>query len=165
MSLSVIGGLISGMPKYDVSFLGFDESDLQKVERLYDVRLKGQLKQFLLEAGKSDGGLIGDSMMPLYRPTWHVREHFVFQYNFFNEMQEEGFYDFLNKPFVIAVLSDSQYYFVQTSLEKSDVIYHYDSNGGEVGATEWDLQGFLKVLLSYNEGVLQTPTVGHLLDI
>jgi hypothetical protein len=165
MSLSVIEELLSSMPAHDVAPIGFDEGDLRKVELLYDVRLKGQFKQFLLEAGKSDGGLIGDAMMPLYRPTWHIRDHFVFQYNFFNEMQEEGFYEFLNKPFVVSLLSDSQYYFIQTSLEKSDVIYHYDSNGGEVNATEWDLLGFLKVLLSYNEGVLQTPTIGHLLDI
>lgn len=154
----IYGGSIS-----IVDCAGYSGDELNKIARLYDFNLQGQLKLFLADMGKSDGGLIGDSMIQLYRPSWRVREHLLFQLDFFNQMQEEGFYDFLNKPFVFSLVSETQYYFIQTSL--NDVVYHYDSNTETVKATDWDLVGFLKMLASENNGQLKPKSLSNLLEI
>ncbi|NBF01552.1 SMI1/KNR4 family protein [Pseudomonas sp. Fl5BN2] len=146
-----------------IEMQGYANEELDQIERLYDIRISGQLKSFLLEMGRSDGGLIGDSFIQLYRPSWRVRAHLLFQVDFFNQMQETGHYEFLNKPFVLAWISETQYYFVQTSLA-DDAIYHYDSNVECVVKTEWDLCGFLRMLAHENDGDTKA-VVGDLLAI
>lgn len=144
-------------------FIGYEDDELDKISRLYNLTIDGQIKSFLKIMGKSDGGVIGDSMIQLYRPSWKVREHLIFQVDFFNQMQEEGFYDYLNQPFVFSLVSETQYYFIQTSL--NDLVYHYDSNLEEVKATEWDLVSFLRMLARENDNDSRIKSVGNLLDI
>ncbi|OOV99540.1 hypothetical protein [Pseudomonas sp. MF4836] len=144
--------------------LGYSLEDLERIERLYDVRISGQLKSFLLEMGRSDGGLIGDSIIQLYRPSWRIRAHLLFQVDFFSQMQESGNYVFLNKPFVLAWISETQYYFVQTLLA-DDAIYHYDSNVESVVKTRWDICCFMKSLVSERVGDMKVGVVGNLLEI
>jgi hypothetical protein len=148
---------------HTVNFYGYTNNELEKISRLYDIEIKGQLKQFLNNMGKSDGGIIGDSLIQIYRPSWKVREHILFQIDFFNQMQEAGLYEYLNKPFVFSVVSETQYYFIQTT--KDDKVYHYDSNNDVAKTTEWDLLSFLKILKEYNNGKLQKSTTGNLLEI
>jgi hypothetical protein len=163
MSGDFLQQVLSGGSINAVDVVGYSSEELNKIARLYDIKLQGQLELFLAEMGRCDGGLIGDSMIQLYRPSWRVREHLLFQFNFFNQMQEDGFYDFLNRPFVFSLVSDTQYYFIQTLL--GDVVYHYDSNVGAVKATEWDLVGVLKVLASENHGQLRFKSFGNLLEV
>ncbi|WP_444906294.1 hypothetical protein ACJJIR_17415 [Microbulbifer sp. SSSA008] len=164
MSSEFLKSIISeGMVSEGLECSGYSELELKKIARLYDIKIKGQLESFLGEMGKSDGGVIGDSVIQLYRPSWKVREHILFQLDFFNQMQEEGFYDFLNKPFVFSLISETQYYFIQTASD--DAVYHYDSNAETVKKTEWDLAGFLTILVNENKGQLQTRSEGNLLDI
>ncbi len=165
MSESFVDNLLSSMPFSDVSNSGYTESEIEKIGRLYNIDVKGQLKSFLREMGKSDGGLIGDSFIHLYRPSWKVREHFLFQFDFFSQLQEGGFYDYLNNPFVFSLVSETQYYFVQTTLNNRDAVYHYDSNNETVKISSWDLVGFLKELAKENNGVLQIASEGSLLCI
>lgn len=164
MSISFLQQILDGGSINTVDSAGYNEDELKKISRLYDIEIYGQLRLFLADMGRSDGGLIGDSMIQLYRPSWKVREHLLFQLDFINQMQEEGFYDFLKKPFVFSLISETQYYFIQTSL-KNDIVYHYDSNNEEVKTTNWDLQAFLKMLASENEGKLKTKSTGNLLEI
>ncbi|GEM_PF-1998335 len=79
-------------------------------------------------------------------------------------MQESGHYEFLNKPFVLAWVSETQYYFIQT-LMGDDAVYHYDSNVERVVKTEWDLRGFLKMLMYENGNDIKAGIVGDLLEI
>lgn len=55
-----------------VNCVGYSERELDKISRLYDIRIEGQLKLFLSGMGKCDGGLIGDSQVQLYRTSWMV---------------------------------------------------------------------------------------------
>lgn len=164
MTVSFSQQILDGSSITSVNCVGYNEKELEKVSRLYDISLQGQLKPFLSSMGKSDGGLIGDSMIQLYRPSWRVREHLFFQLGFIDQMQEEGFYDCLKKPFVFSLIAETQYYFIQTSL-KNDVVYHYDSNNEAVKATNWDLLNFLKKLTKENNGKLKTQSMGNLLII
>ncbi|URN88749.1 MAG: SMI1/KNR4 family protein [Pseudomonas protegens] len=150
--------------KGDIGFCGYSLDELEKIKRLYDIRISGQLQSFLLEMGRSDGGLIGDSFIQLYRPSWRVRTHLLFQVGFLSQMQEAGHYEFLNKPFVLAWVSETQYYFIQT-LMGDDAVYHYDSNVECVVKTEWDLLGLLKMLMCANGGDIKAGVVGDLLEI
>lgn len=53
---------------YDAEMVvGYSDLELEKIERLYDVRIAGDLKRFLSECGRSDRGLIGDDPIVLYR--------------------------------------------------------------------------------------------------
>lgn len=115
--------------------------------------------------GRTDGGAIGDSLVQLYRPTWSARTHLIFQLDFFTQLQELGFYEFLNKPFVFSFISETQYYFVQTSRGQQDAVYHYDSNEDTVVKTEWDLFGFLAKLKEWNSQSVKIDCVGDLIAI
>ncbi|WP_018693709.1 hypothetical protein [Algicola sagamiensis] len=140
---------------------GYSEDELEQIARLYNIVIEGQLKAFLAEMGRSDGGLIGDDMIHLYRPTWNVRTHLFFQFQFFNDIQDIGCFEFLNKPFVFAWISETQYYFVQTSI--GDQVFHYDENTEEVHETEWDLLGFIQYLARNSQSKLRAE--GDLLRI
>lgn len=152
------GGLIR-----TVDCVGYGNEEIEKISRLYNVNMQGQFKFFMSDMGRSDGGLIGDSMIQLYRPSWRVREHLLFQIDFFNQMQESNFHDYLNNPFVFSLISETQYYFVQTSI--GDAVYHYDSNVEEVKKTDWDLVNFLMMLINENKGQLRRRSLGDLLEI
>ncbi|WP_338523934.1 SMI1/KNR4 family protein [Pseudomonas batumici] len=145
--------------------MGYVQSELEGIERLYNIKIGGQLKGFLSEMGRSSGGMIGDSLVQLYRPSWRVRQHLLFQVGFFNQMQDEGFYEFLKNPFVFSLISETQYYFLQTSSDEGDVVYLFDSNAGVVTKTEWDLVGFIKMLVSESESEVGVLAQGELLVI
>jgi hypothetical protein len=144
---------------------GYSDDDLQKIGRFYNILIEGQLKSFLSDMGRTDGGVIGDSLVQLYRPTWSARTHLIFQLDFFTQLQELGFYEFLNKPFVFSFISETQYYFVQTSREQQDAVYHYDSNEDTMVKTEWDLFGFLAKLKEGNSRSVKIDCVGDLIAI
>ena len=146
---------------------GYTEEELEVIARVYNINLHGQLKAFLAEMGRSDGGLIGDSMIMLYRSHWRVRQHLLFQMGLFDNLQEAGLYDQLNRPFVVAVVSENYYYYMQTKLT-NDVVFLYDANEDTVTTTEYDLIGLLRDLaLHENRGhsELGLCTSGDLLTL
>jgi hypothetical protein len=148
----------------DLNMIGYTGNEIEKIERLYDIVASNQLRSFFLEMGKSDGGAIGDYFIPLYRPTWRVRQHILFQMDFFNRLQEENFFEYLYKPFVISLVSETQYYFLETS-SHGDEVFHYDENNSAVTSSSLDLVNFLKSLVLRNSGKIQKSTVGNLLEI
>jgi hypothetical protein len=114
--------------------VGYDEAEIQKIERLYGVVISGDFSSFLRRAGRSDGGVVGDDPFIIYR-NWNVRTHILFQVGFFNDLQEIGAWEYLNKPFVFSLESETQYYFLQTGLVNSDLVFHYDENSRMVKST------------------------------
>ncbi|MFJ2986493.1 SMI1/KNR4 family protein [Collimonas sp. NPDC087041] len=123
--------------------IGYTENEINKIEALYDIKVKGEFRDFMLQMGRSDGGLIGDDPIVLYRPAWTVRGQILFQINLFNSLQEYGAWDQINKPFSFSRESETQYYYLQT--EKNDgLVYHFDENAGSVECTNLT---FLEYLL------------------
>jgi hypothetical protein len=114
--------------------VGYSDVELEKIERLYGIIVSGELASFLRRAGRSDGGIIGDDPFIIYR-NWTVRTHILFQVNFFNDLQEIGAWDYLNKPFVFSLESETQYYFLQTDMPNPDLVYHYDENSRTIKST------------------------------
>lgn len=108
--------------------VGYSDAELNQIEKLYDISIRGDFRKFMSRAGRSDGGVIGDDPLIYYRPTWTVRGQILFQVNFFSSLQEIGAWDYLNKPFVFSWENESQYYFLQTSLPESDSVFMFDEN-------------------------------------
>jgi len=92
---------------------------------------------------------MGDDSLIIYRKSWSVRSQLLFQINFFNDLQEIGAWDFLNKPFVFSVENESKYYFIQTSF--NDEVYCYDENLEQVIDTGMRFCEYLINLMKKNE--------------
>jgi hypothetical protein len=150
-----------------VEGMGYSCEELEKIGRLYNIDVRGQLEIFFRLIGRSAGALISDSLVQLYRVAWRVRQHLLFQADFSEQMQAGGFYGYLNKPFVFSFISETQYYFLQTSSENFDKVYHFNSNDCSVAVTEWDLVGFLEMLRleSEKESVAGVVVKGDILAI
>ncbi|MCW2294018.1 hypothetical protein M2262_004068 [Pseudomonas sp. BIGb0408] len=58
--------------------IGYTLEDLDRVGRLYNIEVKDSPRAFLVEMGKSSGGLIGDDVIHIYRPHWFVRDYLLF---------------------------------------------------------------------------------------
>jgi hypothetical protein len=121
---------------------GYSESELRKIEKLYDINIYGEFEEFMLQAGRSDGGVIGDDPLIIYRPTWSVRGQILFQINFFSDLQDIGAWDYLEKPFVFALENENQYYFLQTG-SADPMVFHYDANSEIVRRTEATFSEYL----------------------
>lgn len=145
--------------------IGYSDEEIDVIQSVYDVRISGQFKCFLSQMGRSDGGVIGDYEIPMYRSDWRLRDHLLFQYDFFCEMQSSGRFEFLNKPFVFAFLSENQYCFLQTASDHPDAVYRYDSVEDEVVDEGADLLGYLRSLAEDNGGKLFPAAIGNLLAL
>ncbi|ATQ79006.1 hypothetical protein CR152_19990 [Massilia violaceinigra] len=143
--------------------VGYHEFELRRIERLYGINIGGDFSEFLLKAGRCDGGVIGDDPLIIYRPTWSVRTHLLFQVNFFNGLQEIGAFEFINKPFVFSLEAETQYYFLQTRNPDDMQVYHYDENAESVQGTGLTLENYLiDILQRYPIGGVVCK--GELLD-
>jgi len=127
--------------------VGYGNDELSKIEKLYGIEIAGQLRQFLSIAGRSDGGLIGDDPIILYRSSWPVRTQIIKGLILIDDLQNIGAWDFVKKPFLLSIESESQYYFVKTGDEKKDLVCHYDENNKSVKSTG-------KTIFEYLAGVV-----------
>ena len=143
--------------------VGYNEDDLNEIGHVYGIKIVGQLADFLRIMGRSDGGLIGDYDIQLYRSMWDPSDQLEFQLEFHNDMRDLNFNGYLKKPFVVAWLSENQYFFVQTASEQPDAIYHFDEVEETVEKTDWDLFGFIALLVEDNKDLKIIKSVGNLL--
>jgi len=125
--------------------VGYSEDEIAKIERLYDIVLDGSLKQFMMEMGRSDGGLIGDDPIILYRPTISVRGFILMQSGIQEEIYNAGSHKLASKnPFIFSVESETQYFFVATKSDEPDRVYQYDENNEAVTDTGLSFLDYLK---------------------
>lgn len=104
---------------------GYTEEELMKMERLYDVTFSGDLRDFMLEMGRSDGGLLGDGLIPLYS-TRSVRRHIFFQAGMDERFLSMKKFDLRSKgSFIFSVESETWYYFLLTKSDQPDLVYRY----------------------------------------
>ena len=145
---SFIEQISQGMAYDKNQVVGYSEVEIGKISRLYDVNVSGQLRQFLFEMGRSDGGLIGDDPIILYRPKMSVRRHVLLQLRLevdFKEFRIEAGLNLLKeRPFLVSIESETQYFFVATKSDKPDRVYQYDENNESVRDTGIDLLEYMK---------------------
>ena len=60
------------LKKNERKAIGYSEEEITKIEKLYDIEVKGDFREFLKYAGRCDGDLLGDDPIILYRQTWDM---------------------------------------------------------------------------------------------
>lgn len=150
---------LPGTPK------GYSDEEIRKIERLYDINITGDLNDFLLQMGRSDGGLIGDDPIILYRSAWDVRTQILVQVRFFDEMQDSGNFEHLKgKPFVFSIENETQYFYLRTASDSPQVVYHFDENNGTSSKTEYTLASYFKQLAA-SSNPSKALCKGELIDV
>ena len=48
------------LKKNERKAIGYSEEEITKIEKLYDIEVKGDFREFLKYAGRCDGDLLGD---------------------------------------------------------------------------------------------------------
>ncbi|MBS9430885.1 hypothetical protein CE143_03195 [Photorhabdus luminescens] len=148
MNEALINYLHSVYPELeiDINYMrGYSAEEISKIERLYDIEVKGQLYDFLICMGRCSGGLFGDFPLVFYREQKTLRGSLLFQTGLREELAEIQRHDLLKqRPFFISVESYTQYYFVLTESDNPDLVYRYDENEEVVQDTGLILNDYLK---------------------
>jgi len=87
----------------DISYIkGYSTEEIAKIERLYNVKITGQLYDFLLSIGRCSGGFFGDDPLIFYREQKTVRSHFLSQYGLWDDLRNIQQFEYCDKkPFLI----------------------------------------------------------------
>ncbi len=114
---------------------GYDSNELLDIEKLFDININNDLKNFLEKYGKCSGGAIGDDSFIIYRDA-KIRGHLLAQLDIIDSLQEIGEWDMVgSKPFLFAIQGETQYYFLPTNGASKDKVYIYDDNNESLSNT------------------------------
>lgn len=122
---------------------GYSEEEIKQIEDLYHIRIQGELKQFMRCMGRSAGGLLADNTMMLYylQPRSYMIHH---QSNTDDLIHYSG-YDFSTvNAFCFAQISETNIYFLKTTSENPERVYHYVEGGKGIRDTGKNFTEFLK---------------------
>jgi len=127
---------------------GYSDEEISRIESTYEVKIRGQLRDFLLSMGRCDGGLIGDDPIILYRDTWGAEGQRGFQKAFREGLKDSNLQELCTaKPFAFSCESETQYYFVMTEADDPDLVFHFDENEEIVDPTNMVLLEYMKWVL------------------
>ena len=113
------------LEKNKKEFIGYNDDEIRGIEKLYNIEVKGDFREYLSIAGKSLGGLLGEEELSLYN-DWSIRERILLQYDFQEYVQKDKFRGKgrNGKPFIIDLKSNSEYIFI-TTRDNDLKVYHY----------------------------------------
>ncbi len=121
--------------------IGYSEKEIELIEKFYGVKIKGDFKEFMKFAGRSDGGFIGDNPIILYK-NWGIQK-FINLMEIFadylteNEIENAGYaWD----AFIFSIEDKGQFYFLSKECKK---VYHYDSKANIVKDTGMDFNKYM----------------------
>ena len=113
------------LEKNKKEFIGYNDDEIRGIEKLYNIEVKGDFREYLSIVGKSLGGLLGEEELSLYN-DWSIRERILLQYDFQEYVQKDKFRGKGRdgKPFIIDLKSNSEYIFI-TTRDNDLKVYHY----------------------------------------
>lgn len=124
---------------------GYQADEIEQIERLYDIKVSGDFQKFLSVMGRCSGGVIGDRDIILYRQVLRLRSHLLLQVEFIEELHRLGLYEIIRmKPFVIAIESETIYYFLLTYAEDNEKLYLFDENTDEVRKADFTFSEYIQ---------------------
>ncbi|MEB6856723.1 hypothetical protein NA898_01780 [Proteus cibi] len=134
----------------DISYIrGYSDEEISRMERLYDIRIVGQLYDFLKCMGRCSGGFFGDDPLVFYQNQETIRGDILFQIGGRDELASIQRHDLLKqKPFFISVESYTQYLFLLTDSDNPDLIFNYNENDECIEKTNWDLNSYLQHVIN-----------------
>lgn len=163
MSGSFVEEIKNGLASKSFVAIGYSEAEISKISEIYDINISGQLKSFLHEMGRSDGGLVGEYYIHLYKPQWGMREQLDFQISFRKKLVRYGLEKYLKKPFVFAWLEERFYYFVLTEIGEDHCVYQFDDENEDVVRVGENILDFLRYIVDSEKGKEFKPYVGDML--
>ena len=158
------------LKKNERKAIGYSEEEITKIEKLYDIEVKGDFREFLKYAGRCDGDLLGDDPIILYRQTWDIDSYLRMNYFGFiddEDFEEKVFYDELKrKPFIFSIEMETYYFYIRTADDDLKV-YCFDENEEKIKDTGMNFNEYMVDLVErYNpelKPTLDFSTVGELL--
>ena len=155
--------------------MGYNDEEIEEIEKFYEITIKDDLKDFFRMAGRSDGGLLGKIGLLFYK-NWEVRKRCIFQDDFNGEcLVKNKYYTEANcYPFIFFV-EDSLYYFVTTrensefleSYTKKDRVHCYNMETQELTHTGKTFNEFMVDLVHKTNPDLEVgeEKIGEMIDI
>ncbi|MDE9444378.1 hypothetical protein KKJ04_01810 [Xenorhabdus bovienii] len=148
MNQELINYLHSAYPELtiDTNYIkGYSNEELPKMERLYDIKIQGQLLNFLTCMGRCSGGLFGDDPLIFYREQDTVRGDVISQSYHREELARIQRHELLDQnPFLISIEWCTQYYFLLTESDDPDLVYRFDENEDIVINTNLTFNDYLR---------------------
>ena len=155
------------LKKNERKAIGYSEEEITKIEKLYDIEVKGDFREFLKYAGRCDGDLLGDDPVILYRQTWNIQSYL--RKNYFNFIDEDYTVlhgDLQKKPFIFSIEMETYYFYIRTA-DDDLKIYCFDENDEILKDTGMNFNEYMVDLVErYNpelKPTLDFSTVGELL--
>lgn len=143
MSVNLIEYLRSKYPLAALGWQGYSTAELQKIEKLYDIKITGELHSWLSQMGRNSNGVFGDEALIVYR-NLGVRSHVMYQAGIFGLLQGAQVWELLNcKPFVFSCEDETVFFFLLTSSDNPDVVYKFNEDLNSVEKTTNTLFGYL----------------------
>lgn len=151
---------------------GYTEEEIQFIENLYDIKVKGELKEFLVKCGRSSGCKFKDIGYEYYFNLWiskNVRKNILSNAGLkdeiieiaFNEMNEQKqyslekhrYYKYISgKPFHICTENQTQELFILT-VEDEHLVYRYDTNYDSIFSTNQTFIEYVNSLIDWEGDV------------
>ena len=155
------------LKKNERKAIGYSEEEITKIEKLYDIEVKGDFREFLKYVGRCDGDLLGDDPIILYRQTWNIQSYL--RKNYFNFIDEDYTVlhgDLQKKPFIFSIEMETYYFYIRTA-DDDLKIYCFDENEEKIKDTGMDFNEYMVDLIErYTpelKPTLDFSTVGELL--
>lgn len=138
----------------DVEIEGYSEEEIKRIEKLYDIEIKGDFKKFMKIAGRSSGNLLGDAAIILYNKRWKTDSYLYYNYYFLKLYLEDTSFNFEKfieeKPFIFAIEYETSYTFLKTAYDDT-VLYGFNETREEFFSTNLTFNEYMvKLVKKYN---------------
>ncbi|REF27235.1 hypothetical protein BDD26_1991 [Xenorhabdus cabanillasii] len=131
----------------DITYIkGYSEEDIVKLERLYDIKIQGQLLDFLIHMGRCSGGFFSNQPLSFYSKTANIRDEIKFQIGCEDGLREVQRFDLIEqKPFFISMENEGIFhYFLLTDSVNPDLVYYLDTNYDTIVDTSLTFNEYLR---------------------
>lgn len=126
--------LVKSSAKQDL--VGYENWEIPKIEKLYDIEVNRSFKDFLLTMGRCSGGPIGDAAIILYRKNFSIRSYLGIQFHLIDELQRLNCFDLVQlAPFLFAIEAETYYHFLLTKEAGKQFVYEFSENDDKVRKT------------------------------
>ena len=155
------------LKKNERKAIGYSEEEITKIEKLYDIEVKGDFREFLKYAGRCDGDLLGDDPIILYRQTWDMKIYLRMNYSYFIDENFKILHEEIKKkPFIFSIEMENYYFYIRT-VDEDLKVYCFDENEEKIKDTGMDFNEYMVDLVKrYNpelKPILEIPSIGELL--
>ena len=136
---------------HDRKAIGYSEEEIKKIEKLYDIEVKGDFREFLRIAGRNSGGILGYGYLVFYNPFFTPRKNLIFQEFDRNMFYKIGMKNILkSKIFVFSVEDETIEYFIKTS-DDDFKVYKYYENYDKIEEVSMNFDEYMRLLIYIKE--------------